>query len=811
MAAQAWYSPSPERPELQEEVRLSRNAKEREKYDKQADLYAAINTLQCLEQAYVRDCVTPEEYTSNCSKLLTQIKLAFKLVQDDSDVQSDSFQNIESFMERFKLDAKSALERIKDGRPITILDDKGNRKAMNAIAEIVSLFITVMDKLRLKFYANDELQGEVRELLETMSRLSLLPNSYSGREKIATWLRKMEEMPASAELTEDEARQLLFDLEQSHNEFSRILKEHSGFFPTICEKECGCGGLECWRVSVNREFGGFSYFGRSVCYAIVIMPVSSEHFWLGWGTTLLRESEIEVSSFAVPFINEPIYYNLTEEILVRLELENVDLGLVGRDAVSAVQRASSKACKTEILRSSRKAVDENLHANFLPSFCPSHGRKIGRFLGCFQDGRNRFLNDTHVVLKTENTPKNCVSYCRLGGYVYAGVQYGTECWCGTHLSNNPVPLESSRCDMTCSGDPTSTCGGFYTIAVYETGTNGIPFSDDIFDSRNEESSTRVAFMLLFNGRNYRQAFRLLKNIYSPRHFYYLHIDERAELMFNALKVLNGTRNIFVVPEGRRRSSIWGGASLLTVVLEGFQVICEVFPEFDFVLNLSESDFPIRKLSDLEDYLSVNRGKNFLRSHGSQPHEFFNKQGLSYVFLECERRMWNIGKDRYIAGITYDGGSDWFVLSSPFVKYVASEGRVLGEEELFTGLRQFFAYKLLPVEVFLHTLLANSALCATRVNAHLRAINWQRRKSCGCKSKKIVDWCGCSPSIYRQRDFERISYFSAKNVFFGRKFDPTVDLMIINMVERDILENSLDASSDGEFVYSIRSPCLSILH
>ena len=84
-----------------------------------------------------------------------------------------------------------------------------------------------MDKLRLKYVANDELQGEMRELLETMSRLSLLPQSYTGREKIATWLAKMEAMPASAELTEEEARQLLFDLEQSHNEFSRILKEHS--------------------------------------------------------------------------------------------------------------------------------------------------------------------------------------------------------------------------------------------------------------------------------------------------------------------------------------------------------------------------------------------------------------------------------------------------------------------------------------------------------------------------------------------------------------------------------------------------------
>jgi hypothetical protein len=90
--------------------------------------------------------------------------------------------------------------------------------------------------------------------------------------------------------------------------------------------------------------------------------------------------------------------------------------------------------------------------------------------------------------------------------------------------------------------------------------------------------------------------------------------------------------------------------------------------------------------------------NFLRSHGSVPHEFFAKQGLDYVFVECERRMWCVGRERYVAGVTLDGGSDWFALARRFVDYVVSEGRLLGEEDLFAGLRDFFRYKLLPVEV-----------------------------------------------------------------------------------------------------------------
>lgn len=70
-------------PEVYEEVKLYRHAREREKYDNMAELYALINTLQNLEKAYVWDCITPQEYTASCSKLLVQYKVAFKQVQGD--------------------------------------------------------------------------------------------------------------------------------------------------------------------------------------------------------------------------------------------------------------------------------------------------------------------------------------------------------------------------------------------------------------------------------------------------------------------------------------------------------------------------------------------------------------------------------------------------------------------------------------------------------------------------------------------------------------------------------------------------------
>ncbi|KAK3602597.1 hypothetical protein CHS0354_034321 [Potamilus streckersoni] len=205
------------RPELYEEVKLYKTGRERENYDNMADLYAVINTLQCLEKAYIKDAVHPKEYTAACSKLLVQYKAAFKQVQKD-------FSTVELFMKKYRLDCPAALERIKEEKPITIKDDKGNTS--KCIADIVSLFITVMDKLRLEIRAMDEIQPDLKELNETMSRLSLLPPDFEGKEKVKQWLNTLSGMLASQELDDSQVRQLLFDLESSYNAFNRMLHDH---------------------------------------------------------------------------------------------------------------------------------------------------------------------------------------------------------------------------------------------------------------------------------------------------------------------------------------------------------------------------------------------------------------------------------------------------------------------------------------------------------------------------------------------------------------------------------------------------------
>jgi len=85
-----------------------------------------------------------------------------------------------------------------------------------------------MDKVRLDLKAMDQLQPDMRDLLDTMNRLSLVPNDFEGKNKIQFWIDKFSEMSASDELDDEQTRQLTHDLEVSYTAFNKLLHNQEG-------------------------------------------------------------------------------------------------------------------------------------------------------------------------------------------------------------------------------------------------------------------------------------------------------------------------------------------------------------------------------------------------------------------------------------------------------------------------------------------------------------------------------------------------------------------------------------------------------
>lgn len=231
----------------------------------------------------------------------------------------------------------------------------------------------------------------------------------------------------------------------------------------------------------------------------------------------------------------------------------------------------------------------------------------------------------------------------------------------------------------------------------------------------------------------------------------------------------------------RFSTIWGGASLLKMLLASMtELLHKTEWKWDFIINLSESDFLVKSTDSLVEFLSANRDKNFVKSHGREVQRFIQKQGLDKSFVECDTHMWRIGDRELPQGIQIDGGSDWVGLSRTFVEYVTSYKSE--PDELLTGLLRIFHHTLLPAESFFHTALRNSQFCDTYVDNNLHVTNWKRRLGCKCQYKHVVDWCGCSPNDFKTDDWTRLVATYPKQLFFARKFEPIVNQDVILRLE-----------------------------
>lgn len=452
--------------------------------------------------------------------------------------------------------------------------------------------------------------------------------------------------------------------------------------------------------------------------------------------------------------------------------------ITDNQAVSALQRAKTKECRRRIADIRCSIQRGEFYASRLPNYCPAGNHVAGRSLGCYKDEKEfRLLAGYYINFKTNNSPRKCIYLCLQSGFPYAGVQHGTECFCGNDEPKSSAKLPDPSCNMKCSGDSKESCGGYFTMNVFETGISRFrPQPAETVAPMGAEP-VRVAFLLTLNGRALRQVHRLIKALYSPNHFFYIHVDSRQDYLYREL--LNLEASFPNIRLARRRfSTIWGGASLLTMLLQCMRDLFASDWQWDFVINLSESDFPVKTTERLIKFLTANRGRNFVKCHGKETQRFIQKQGLDKTFVECENHMWRISDRELPDGIQFDGGSDWVGLSRNFVEYLTKPD----QDEMLAGLLKVYQHTLLPAESFFHTVLRNSKFCGTYVDNNLHITNWNRRLGCKCQYKHIVDWCGCSPNDFKSEDWSRIMGTEHKYLFFARKFEAIINQAIILQIE-----------------------------
>ena len=461
-------------------------------------------------------------------------------------------------------------------------------------------------------------------------------------------------------------------------------------------------------------------------------------------------------------------------------------GSVGKTALSAIKRATTQKCKEELSDIACRLKNNQLVPERLPNYCPRKNSIAGSSLGCFHDNNQSRLLSSYGVKLQGLTVQKCIDLCAQSSFMFSGLHNGKECYCGNKKPSLEHLLTRTYCNVACDGQSSQTCGGVDATEVFDSGVPTRDFAK--LKDPVANGTTKIAFILTLNGRALRQVTRLLRIIYRPHHVYLIHVDARQDYLFRSLLQLElEYPNIRL--SRKRHSSIWGGASLLDVLLQSMGQLLEIDSHWQFVFNLSESDFPLRSIESLEALLAVNPGRNFLKSHGRQTRQFIHKQGLDRVFHQCESRMWRVGDRNLPAGIRIDGGSDWVGLTRELVQYATTPSH--SSDPLLRGLKDFYRHTLLPAESFFHVLILNSKFCDSYADNNLRMTLWRRSQGCLCQHRHVVDWCGCSPMVFRTADWTHITSVMAKStVFFARKFEAALDQSIMNRLEEQLTNASL---------------------
>ncbi|XP_026790893.3 WSC domain-containing protein 1 [Pangasianodon hypophthalmus] len=93
-------------------------------------------------------------------------------------------------------------------------------------------------------------------------------------------------------------------------------------------------------------------------------------------------------------------------------------------------------------------------------------RHKGTYIGCFMDdAKDRTLKGMVFYDFRKMTSTLCQDTCTESGYQYAGLEYGSECYCGNRIAG--ARMKEEECNLDCKGEKGSICGGMGRLSVYK--------------------------------------------------------------------------------------------------------------------------------------------------------------------------------------------------------------------------------------------------------------------------------------------------------------------------------------------------------
>ncbi len=128
------------------------------------------------------------------------------------------------------MEVPRATERIRIGLPSTVTAPSINSSMVSSgggmngtlILEATQDFITFLDALKLGLLAKDQLHPLLSDVIQSVNKVT--DGDFEGRGKIVQWLITLNQMKATEEVSEEQARELELDMNSAYQGFKATLK-----------------------------------------------------------------------------------------------------------------------------------------------------------------------------------------------------------------------------------------------------------------------------------------------------------------------------------------------------------------------------------------------------------------------------------------------------------------------------------------------------------------------------------------------------------------------------------------------------------
>lgn len=273
-------------------------------------------------------------------------------------------------------------------------------------------------------------------------------------------------------------------------------------------------------------------------------------------------------------------------------------------------------------------------------------------------------------------------------------------------------------------------------------------------------SISIAYLILVH-RLPDQFKKLFKAIYDPSNFYLIHIDKKAneKIGQDVKEFVEQYSNVHIL---NSENVIWGGYSMVQAELDGMKYLLEMNAKWDYFINLSGQDYPLKSQKIIKEFLSKNNGKNYIKIDNQEKIRPETMNRIENYFEELEN---SISEKTHKRGfmenvIPYIGGQ-WMILTRNCCEFLSNSAEVKKFEE-------YYLNTLIADESFFQTVLMNTSFEGVIINDDKRAIIW------------IPDGdIKLRPKTFTENDF---AFLQKDNHLFARKFDDNIDSKIIEDIK-----------------------------